>query len=174
MPTTTSSRTQIIGPSLARLLSTMGVGALGMSVGAAMLIVAFWGMPVLVAKGWIVVAVIAALGIGNLIIALVRDRPRLELDDEGFSVLPIFGGHSRRWSDIDGDFAVIKCGLYPAVAYRMTPAYKQVIGFKPTTLFQGYDCVIAGAYALRSGAGRAVERVETAGAWGHAKWGELN
>jgi len=148
MPTSPSSSTLIIGPSLVRLLSTMGLGALGMSVGAAMLIVALWGMPVLVAKGWLVVAVVAALGIGNLAIALVRHRPRLEIDAEGFSVLPIFGGHSRRWTDIDGDFAVIKAGLYPAVAYRLTPAYKQELGFKPTTLFQGYDCAITGAFAL--------------------------
>ena len=148
MNTSPSSERLVIGPSTAKLLGTMGIGALGMAVGAAMLIVAIWGMPDLQSKGWIVVAVIAVLGIGNLVIALGRQRPRLEIDAEGFSVLPLFGGHSRRWSDIEGDFVVIKCGFTQGVAYRLTPAYKASIGFKPTTLFEGNDQAIMGAFAL--------------------------
>jgi len=148
MQTRPSPEPLIVGPSLGKLLGTMGLGALGMIVGAALLIVSFWGIGALLWWGWYVVAAIAIFGIGNLIIALQRQRPRLELNAQGFTVLPIFGGHSRRWSDIDGDFVVIKCGLNQAVAYRLTPAYKASIGFKPTTLFQGNDQAIMGAYAL--------------------------
>jgi hypothetical protein len=81
-------------------------------------------------------------------LALLRRWPRVEIRPDGFVVLALFGSRSRCWSDIDGDFVVIKVPLNKVVAYRLTKAFKDSAGIKPTTLFAGNDEAISGAYAV--------------------------
>jgi hypothetical protein len=81
-----------------------------------------------------------------LVGAVFGSRPRIEISDEGFTDYGVLGQRSRRWSDIEGNFTVLRVGwplalgLWPLVAYRLTDACKKStrIG-DPIASLQGND-----------------------------------
>ena len=81
-----------------------------------------------------------------MLAAMIGRRPCVEIGPEGFVVRRAFGSRSRRWSDIEGTFMVIKVGLSKVVAYRLTRAFKDCAEIKPTTLFAGNDEAISGVF----------------------------
>jgi hypothetical protein len=82
------------------------------------------------------------------VVAVVRQRPRVVITPEGFTVYKLFGGQSRKWRDVHGEFAVIKLGWIKGVGYNLTDGHKARVGTKPTSLFSGYDAAISGAFEL--------------------------
>jgi len=146
-----SSDIETVGPSPLKLLGTMGLGGLGMTAGMAMLSVGLFGLNWLRSSGWMFVAVVAAVAGCAFLAALLGRRPRVEIGPDGFVVRPLFGGKTRRWSAIDGDFVEIKVGFGRGVGYRLTRAFKESAGIKPTTLFAGNDEAISGAFAVPIG-----------------------
>ena len=151
---------EIIGPSPLKLLGTMGLGALGMTAGMAMLSVGLFGLDWLRSSGWMFVAAVAAVACCAFLGALLGRRPRVEIGPEGFVARPLVGGKTRRWSDVDGDFVQIKVGFGRGVGYRLTRAFKESAGIKPTTLFAGNDEAISGAFVVP--VGRLVELLNQA------------
>jgi hypothetical protein len=87
-------------------------------------------------------------GVG-LILAVVRQRPRVIIGSEGFEFQSLFGSRSHRWDQIDGAFTVIRIGLSKVVAYKLTSEFKARIGRMPTTRYSGYDEVLTGALEVR-------------------------
>ena len=148
MSVTNSAEQVVIGPSTLKLIGTLGLGGLGMTVGSAMLVSGLFGRQFLLSTGWIFVAFLGVSAACALAASLLLSRPRIEIGPVGFTVHALAGGRSRSWSDIEGDFVVLKSGFSNAVGYRLTPACKESIKIKPTTLFQGNDEAISGAYAV--------------------------
>ena len=148
MSVTKSAELVVIGPSPLKLIATLGLGGLGMTAGSAMLVSGLFGRQFLLSAGWIFVAFVGVSAACALVVSLLRSRPRIEIGPVGFTVHALVGGHSRSWSEIEGDFVVVKSGFSNAVGYRLTPACKESIKFKPTTLFQGNDEALSGAYAV--------------------------
>jgi hypothetical protein len=148
-----------IGPSPLKLLSALALGGLGIAGGAALVVaglsLAVLGVDWLTSTGWVIVVIMAALVVcccGALfLVSIIRRAPRVEIGPAGFVAWTIFGSRSRRWSDVEGDFVVIKVGLRQGVGYRLTPDFKELAGIKPTTLFAGNDEAISGAFAVSSG-----------------------
>jgi hypothetical protein len=93
-------------------------------------------------------AAVVSLSIVLCVVAAIRQRPRVVITPQEFTIYKIIGCESHKWDDIDGQFAVIKIGWSKAVAYHMTTEYKTRVGKKPTSMFSGYDAAVMGA--LRS------------------------
>jgi hypothetical protein len=137
----TAPRPVVVPPSIPRLLALLLVGGGGV-VGGLLLI--FGPGPV-----WsIVAAAVGGLVILAFVVAVARQRPRVVITPEGFTVYKLFGEESRNWDEVHRDFAVIKIGLTQAVGYNLTADYKARTGKRPTSLFSGYDAAISGAFAL--------------------------
>ncbi|HEY1065444.1 MAG TPA: hypothetical protein VGE52_05020 [Pirellulales bacterium] len=134
-------------PSAFKLIATMGLGGTGAAVGLLCVMHALFGAGFNSTIGGSIFAFLLTLVAAALGVAIVRKRPRLEIDSAGFTILPLFGETARRWSDIDGDFEVIKVGWTQGVGYRLTTAYKEANRFTPTTLFAGNDEALSGAFA---------------------------
>jgi hypothetical protein len=155
----TPPQTVTIGTSPLKLLSPLTLGGLGIAGGVALVLVglslAVLGVDWLTSIGWVIVVVLAVLvvcGCGALfLVSSIRGTPRVEIGPDGFFARALFGSRSRRWSDVEGDFVVIKVGLGQGVGYRLTPEFKELAGIKPTTLFAGNDEAISGAFAMSSG-----------------------
>ena len=59
------------------------------------------------------------------ILALIHDVPRLQIGPDGFVEHALLQSNSRRWNDIEGDFAVRVTPLGRAVVYRLTEAFRK-------------------------------------------------
>lgn len=119
-----------------------------MTAGSALLVSGLFGRQFLLSTGWIFVTFVGVSAACALVASLLRSRPRIEIGPNGFSVHALIGGRSRSWSEIEGNFVVLKSGFSNSVGYRLTPACKEAIKFKPTKLFQGNDEALSGAYAV--------------------------
>lgn len=78
----------------------------------------------------------------------VANKPRVEIGMDGFVRRTIFGTRSRRWSDVKGEFAVAWVGPIRAIAYCVTPQFREAAGIKPQPILKGYDEDITGAYSI--------------------------
>lgn len=138
----TQPGTVTVSPSLRRRLRTLVVSNLCMVAGIIGIAIGLVGLGI-----WTVVACVVAVILTTALhtIAALRQRPRLAITSEGFVFEKLFGSEAHRWEDIDGRFAVIKIGWDEAVAYNLTPEYKQRTGKKATSLVSGYDAAIFGS-----------------------------
>jgi hypothetical protein len=80
--------------------------------------------------GVIVVLAIVAIGgpfvLCAMAVSLIRDVPRLEVGPDGFVVRYLMPSHSRRWSDIEGEFTVRELARFgKVVVYCLTEAFKK-------------------------------------------------
>lgn len=64
------------------------------------------------------------------LVAAVRGQPRLIITPEEFVFEKPIGNETYHWSDIVGQFSVIKIGMSEAVAYKLTPECKARSGKK--------------------------------------------
>jgi hypothetical protein len=69
----------------------------------------------------------------------------------------LLGHRSRRWSDIEGSFVVIRVGLQSVIAYRLTGAFKASARIRPAPSLAGNDEAILICGELAMGAGELVE-----------------
>jgi hypothetical protein len=138
----------VIGPSPVKLLRTIGLGGIGVVAGVGFVLDGLFGRNWLLSTGWIVIAMAAGLVVCVCMLALIRRRPNVEIGPHGFIARALFGSRTRRWRDIDGDFAEIKVGFGQAVGYRLTQELRESLGIKPTTLFAGNDEAISGSYEV--------------------------
>jgi hypothetical protein len=141
-----------IGPDPLKLLGVLMLGAVGVTVGVAGVLLGLFGLPWFLASGWVVVAltgaVVVCCGGAVFLAAVVGNRPCVEISAGGFTTRTALTSRSRCWRDIESDFTVIKIGSAKAVGYRLTEAYKKLAGIKPTTMFAGNDEGISGAYRI--------------------------
>jgi hypothetical protein len=136
-----ASSAVVVPPSLPRLLAALLVGGVGVVGG---LLLLFGPGPVLVA----VASAVGGLIVLVFVVAVVRQRPRVVITPEGFTVYKLFGEESRKWAEVHGKFAVIRIGWNRAVGYNLTAGHKARVGKKPTSLFAGYDAAVSGAFGL--------------------------
>jgi hypothetical protein len=136
-----------VRPSPVRLLASLGImvaGGAGLICGL-LLILGLRTMQTLVVAGVVAVGLSVAL----FLLALIRQRPQVVVSAEGFVFCRLFGSQSRKWEEVDGQFAVIKIGLSKAVAYNLTAECKARTGRKPTSHWSGYDeAILAQALQL--------------------------
>jgi hypothetical protein len=153
-----------VGPDALKLLGTLVYGGLGITggiagtlLGIALILDGIFGLSMgwLLSSGWVILAATGALVLccsGPIFLAaVIWRRPRVEIGPEGFVARNAFGSRSRRWSDIEGSFVVIKVGLSKSVGYRLARVFKESARIKPSTLFAGNDEVIGGAYDIPIG-----------------------
>jgi hypothetical protein len=135
-----------IGPSPLKVFARVAIASVIATIGAAIL-VPF--LALLNQSPWLwshyrpIVACTAALLICFSVIAVlgavVWARPRLEIGPDGFVSRGVLGYRARRWSDIEGDFTVVRSNLQSVVAYRLTDAAKASNRMKPTASLAGND-----------------------------------
>jgi hypothetical protein len=150
----------IVGPSPLKILGSVAIVSV---VGVALVFVLIQVMAVL-ATPWpllhagIILActtvVLASYCVIALLVAIVWGRPRVEIRPDGFIDSGAAGSRSRRWSDIEGGFVVIRVWWQPKVAYRLTDAFKQSTRIKPIAALAGYDeaILICGELAIGAAA----------------------
>lgn len=131
----------IVPPSFTRLLKLFLVSAGGMCAGLFLLL----GLSLV---GLILIATVLTLLALNFLVALVRQRPRIEISPEGFTVFQLYGQQSRPWDAVHGEFVVIPLGWTQAVAYKLSPTAAEQVTKKPAPVLQGNDAGISGAFAL--------------------------
>jgi hypothetical protein len=148
----TASNLISVGPNPLKLIGTQVLGGIGVTGGITLVLLSIFGLNWLLSSGWAIVAVTGALvacACGTMALAAIIGRkPRVDIGPDGFLVRAVFGSRWRRWSDIEGNFTVIKIGWVKAVAYHLTTAYKTRVGRKPTSRLSGYDDAIFGAFQL--------------------------
>jgi hypothetical protein len=94
--------------------------------------------------GWTSLALASYRGIAVLG-ALLWSRPRIEIDSNGFTDYGVVGKRSRRWTDIEGRFSLIRIGFpfavgwQQVVAYRVTNECKTAAMIKPLDFLAGND-----------------------------------
>jgi hypothetical protein len=146
----------VIGPSHAKLVRMFVTGSLGLTVALAGIVAAvalsFFGSDWLASSGWVIIAVgasvvVCAFGALCLVGAIAR-KPRVEIGPAGFVVRTLFWSRSRRWSDVEGEFTVIKIASLEAVGYHLTAPFKEASGIKPPRSLGGNDEAISGAYTI--------------------------
>jgi hypothetical protein len=154
-----------IGPSPLKLLGTAVITSIAITAGASILVVfvGFLTGPWLLSHAGIIIACTAALlacywGIA-MPVAITCGRPRVEIGPDGFDTHGILGHRWRRWSDIEGGFAVVRVGLQPTVAYRLTGPLKESARIQPIASLagQGHDEAILFCGELAMGAGELAE-----------------
>jgi hypothetical protein len=146
----------VIGPSPAKLIRMFVIGSLGLTVTLAGIVAAvalsFFGSDWLASSGWVIIAV----GAGVLVCAFgalclggaIARKPRVEIGLEEFVVRMHFWSRARRWSDIEGEFTVIRIASLEAVGYHLTASFKEASGIKPPRSLGGNDEAISGAYTI--------------------------
>jgi hypothetical protein len=122
-----------VRPSLLRLLASLGM----VVAGGAGAVWAVFGLRT--THGLVVAGVVIGAGLLLFVLAVVTQTPRLVIGPEGFVLHRLVGRRSRKWEEIDGEFAVIKIGWFKNVAYKLTAECKARIGKKPTSPLSGYD-----------------------------------
>jgi hypothetical protein len=149
-----------VGPSPLKILGKVTIAAVAGTAGVCIFIVfmACSGNQWPLSNASIIIPCTAALfacycGIAVLG-AIIWGRPRIEIGPDGFVDHGILGHRLRRWSDIEGDFAVIRVGLQfglqSVVAYHVTSAFKESARIKPIRSLAGYDeaILIGGELAI--------------------------
>jgi len=131
-----------VRPSLLRLLEALGIIVVG-GVGA---VWAVFGLRT--TYGLAVLSVVVGAGLLLFVLAVVTQTPRLVIGPEGFVLHRLIGRRSRKWEEINGEFAVIKISWFKNVAYKLTAECKERIGKKPTSQLSGYDEAVAAPLQL--------------------------
>ena len=160
----TPSTPVTVGPSPLKILGKVAIASIGITVGVPILIVLVGFLnqaPWLLSHVWIITACTAALvtcycGVAVLV-AIISGQPRVEIGPDGFVDHGVLGHRLCRWSDIEGDFAVIRVGLQSVVAYRLTDAFKESARIKPIPSLAGNDEAILICGELAIGAGELAE-----------------
>jgi hypothetical protein len=145
-----------VGPSPLKILGKVAIVAIAMTVGAPILVVfvGFLAAPALLSHVWIITACTAALGAcycGIAVLgAVIWGRPRVEIGPDGFVDHGVLGHRTRRWSDIEGSFTVIRFGWGRVVAYRLTDTFKESARINPIASLAGNDeaILICGELAI--------------------------
>ncbi len=134
-----------VGPSPLKILGKLAIGSVAFTavVGILILFMGFLGSAWILSLAWIIlictVALLACYCAIAVIVAGLCGLPRVEIGADGFVDYGIVGHRSRRWSDIEGSFVVIRVGLQRVVAYHLTAAAKESIRLMPGTSLRGYD-----------------------------------
>jgi hypothetical protein len=148
-----------VGPSPLKVLGKLAIAAVAITVGASILVVFVGSLaaPWLLSHAEIIIACTAALLACCCGVAVpgaaVWGRPRVEIGPDGFVTRGVIGNRSRRWSDIEGSFTVIRVGLQSMVAYRLTDAFKESARIQPSASLAGNDEAILFCGELAIGAG---------------------
>jgi hypothetical protein len=151
------------GPSLLKIFGSVTLASIGITVGVAVLVllVALLTTDEVLSYAWVIAVGTAVLVGGFYGIAVAGavffGRPRIEIGLDGFVDHGIAARRSRRWSDIKGDFAVIRVGLQLVVAYRLTDDFKEILRLKPIPSLAGYDEAILICGDLAIGAAELAE-----------------
>jgi len=133
------------------MLRGVMLGGLGVTGGVAVVLLSVFGLNWVASTGWIIIALVGCSFGALALLALTGRRPRVEIGPDGFVARVPFGSRSRRWSDIEGGFVVIKVGVAEGMGCRLTRVFKESAGIKPTTLFAGNDEAISGGYEIPIG-----------------------
>jgi hypothetical protein len=153
--------TMTVGPSPLKILAATAFAAVAGTAGAAILVVflGFLQTPWLLLHFQAIIVCTAAALVAFSAFAVFGSirwvRPRVEIGPEGFVTYGMAGRRPRRWSDIEGDFAVLRVGWRKAVVYRLTDAFKAsapVAPLKPTHSLAGNDEAILFCEELALGA----------------------
>lgn len=127
----------VVNVSLVRVLMGTAIGMAGVSGGLFLIVgpgtVLWWGT-----------GIAAGLGVLSMASAIVRGRPRLVVNADGFVWEKLFGADVRAWSDIAGEFVPLRIGMLSVVAYRLTDAKKAADGRTYGRLPEGYDGAVGG------------------------------
>ena len=145
-------------PSPIRVLRQVMLGSIVGVAGLAVMIVflEYLGQPWLLAHARVLI--VSALAIGAVFSgfavfgALQWRRPRVEIGPDGFVTFGITSHRPRRWINVEGDFVVTRMALQPAVAYRLTDAFKQSLPKPPPASPTGTDEAITFCGELTMGA----------------------
>lgn len=133
----------VVPPSLTRLLFSLLIGGTGMIVG---LFLIFGSGPTPTA----VATAVGSLTVLSWIVGVLRQRPRLVVRSDGFTMYGLIGEHSQKWEDVEGQFDMIPVGRDYAVAWNITPEAKGRPGTKRRRPIGNYDAALGGALALSS------------------------
>jgi hypothetical protein len=156
--------TVAVGPSPLKVFWKLAIASIAITVAAPIFVVfvGFLAAPSLLSYAWIITACTAALGAcycGFAVYGAVNwGRPRVEIGPDGFVDYGIIGHRSRRWSDIEGSFTVIRVGwpigigLQSVVAYRLTDDFKASARIRPIASLEGNDEAILICAELAIGA----------------------
>jgi len=159
-----------VEPSPLKIMGSLALLTIAVTAGVAIFVVLFGFLahPWLLANAWAIIACTAAVLAGWCAIAVlgavIWRRPRVEIDSDGFVTQGTFGRRQRRWSDIEGGFAVLRVGLQSVVAYRLTDAFKEVARIRPIASLAEYDEAISFCGELAIGAG---ELADLLNRWKH-------
>lgn len=159
-----------VGPSPLKIFGGLAFLSIAGTAGVAIVVVLFGFLshPWLLANAWTIIAGTAALLAGwcalGVFGAIIWHRPRVEIDSGGFVAQGTFGRRPRRWSDIEGGFAVIRVGLQSVVAYRLTDGFKELARIQPIASLAEYDEAISFCGELALGAG---ELADLLNRWKH-------
>jgi hypothetical protein len=151
----TPSHHVTVGPDLAKLFGRVAFPCVCFPAGFAFFLLGCqfqFGQGWLLSSGWLIVLVIGAVVVGCgaavMLTAIFGHRPRLEIGLDGFVLYDILGSRSRRWSDIEGSFEVIRLSMRSGVGYRLTQDFKEAVGYKANSWLVGNDEAIWGAFRL--------------------------
>jgi hypothetical protein len=152
-----------VGPSPVKVLGATVLASIVGTVGGAILLMflGYVAEPWLLSSIWFILAWTVAIlacwcGLAAVGTILWR-RPRVEIGPDGFVTQGILGRRPRRWSDIEGDFTVIRMGLGSVVAYHLTDAFKHATRIQPIAGLAGNDEAITFCGELTLGAGELAE-----------------
>jgi hypothetical protein len=170
-----SPNTVTIGPSKRKITRGLIVASVAIVGGLTLLVlileylagVGLLGLlpvpPRLWARRWAIVGGLSTLFAGYRgaawLGAVIWNRPRIEIGPDGFVDYGVIGRRSRRWGDIEGEFAVIRVGWpfavgsQPVVAYHLTDVFKASTTIQPLESLSGYDEAILICIELSAGAG---------------------
>lgn len=132
----------IISASFVRLLGTLIVSSLLMIGGIICISIGMFGF-----GNWAIFACVGVVCFNTLlyVVAAIRGRPRVVITTDGFVFEKPIGREAHQWSEIEGQFAVIKIAMHQVVAYKLTPECRASLAKKPNSRFSGYDGVLGGA-----------------------------
>ena len=141
----------VVGTRPRRHLPRLGMGALSFLLLACSFVVLFGPRSRLIITIFgVIIAVPMLLILLCLGLELVGLGPRIVLNPDGFVSQTIVYRRSRKWADVDGQFAVVKIRTSEHVAYNLTPDCKARAATKPASAFSGYDeiLLLGGAFGL--------------------------
>jgi hypothetical protein len=138
-----------VGPSPLKILGKLLIASVAITVGVTLVvvIVGFLAEPWLLAWSGIIIrgsgVIMVCYCLFATLAASILERPRVEIGLDGFVTQGTAGRRVRRWSDIEGDFTVIRAGLQTMVAYHLTGAFKDSGWKRPANSPPGSDEVIS-------------------------------
>jgi hypothetical protein len=142
----TPANSVTVGPNKRKQVAFMVMNCLLFTGAVALVAFCLFGLAWFKASGWILVVVCAVLmacaSIPTLVASIFKGRPSVGIGPEGFVARFPVGQRARNFSDIEGDFEVVNARVgfgVNVVAYRLTPAFKEANGIKPSPVYPGYD-----------------------------------